>query len=68
MTIDQVKEGLQNGFSYTRGNETVRPQGTDYFEHSVSGHNDQGGYGGLTTLPISLLPGNFEKEGWKKKG
>ena len=70
MTILKVKAMLAEGGGGFRRygddyEEVVRAvEGGVFFEHSVSGENDQGGFGGCATLSVSILPGNFDWDGW----
>lgn len=68
MHIKDVKEGLRKGRAFVRETleciEYLKPIGDGMFNHSVSGMNEQGGWGGSADLEIDLLPGRFDEEGW----
>lgn len=77
--IFQVVEGLKAGKVYRRSavlangdeyTEHVRRIGNAMFRHEVSGTNaaehEEWGWGGSADLPMELLPGRFDTEGWEE--
>lgn len=77
MNINEVIEGLKAGKGYRRSatlasgdayNEVVRRIGNSMVRHDVSGTDADGewGWGGSSDLPMELLPGRFDTEGWEE--